>query len=67
MSLTQEWFDLRWRRMDRLSYKPGHVDLEAFMRACGFTWKDLVAAGLLQRKRAMSTAELLKHEPTPQG
>ncbi len=67
MCLSQEWFDMRWRRMDRLSYKPGHVDLETFMRACAFTWADLVAAGLLRPKAAKSTAELLDHEPTPIG
>lgn len=37
------------------------------MRACGFTWDDLVAAGLVRQKRFRSTAELLDHEPTEQG
>lgn len=67
MSLSEEWFTKRWRRMDRLSFKPGHIDIEAFMRGCGFTWNDLVATGLLRPKGYISTAELLKYEPTPQG
>lgn len=64
MCLSQEWFDIRHRAIDKLTYR-GHADLELFLRACGFTVKQLVAAGVLQRKVVWHTAMLLEHEPTP--
>jgi len=67
MSLSQEWFEKRAARMDWLAYRRGHTDLELFMRACGFTWADLVAAGLVREKELWSTGELLEHEPTAKG
>ena len=67
MSLTKEWFTERAARMDHLAHDQGHVELETYMRACGFSWDDLVAAGLLRHKQILSTAELLAHEPTAKG
>lgn len=67
MSLTEGWFTERAARMDHLAHDHGHVELETFMRACGFSWEDLVAAGLLRHKQILSTAELLAHEPTAKG
>jgi hypothetical protein len=67
MSLSPDWFEMRAARMDHLDHDQGHVELETFMRACGFSWDDLVAAGLLRHKQIMSTAELLAHEPTAKG
>ena len=64
MSLPPEWFEQRSAAIDRLT-SLGHADLEVFLRACGFTVKQLVAAGVLQRKEVWHTAMLLEHEPTP--
>lgn len=67
MSLTKEWFTERATRIDHLAHDQGHVELETFMRACGLSWEDLVAAGLLRHKQIRSTAELLAYEPTAKG
>lgn len=49
MSLPQEWFEQRSTAIDRLTAL-GHADLVMFLRACGFSTEQLVAAGVLQRK-----------------
>ncbi len=67
MSLTEEWFTERAARMEHLAHDQSHFELETFMRACGFSWEDLVAAGLLRHNQILSTVELLAYEPTAKG
>lgn len=67
MCLTVKWFHERDKRLGRLSYFEGATELQQFITACGFTWKDLVRAGLLQLKPMRSTAEILDHGPTARG